>query len=138
MREAQGRYAEETELRRLAQFKFAAPADLGTIGASLVEFFKGSVQKRQAKLGKLGAAMALMVPEPLLGHCCVESFNRGTLTILCDSSSHLYDLKSLLLAGLEKQLLAACKSAGLSRVVVKPGRWYEGEGPADQRPQFGP
>ena len=42
-----------------------------------------------------------------------------------DSSSHLYELKQLLLAGLQQQLLLACKPAGLRKVMLKPGRWYD-------------
>jgi hypothetical protein len=68
---------------------------------------------------------------------CPESLNRGTLTVLVDSSAHLYDLKQLLLAGLEKQLLLACKSAGLRKIALKPGRWYEGATPEDRKPSFG-
>ena len=69
-----------------------------------------------------------LVPMSLLEHCSVESLNRGMLTLLVDSASHLYDLKTLLLAGLEKQLLLACKSAGLRKVTLRPGRWYDGDG----------
>jgi hypothetical protein len=40
------------------------------------------------------------VPELLNDHCALESFSRGTLVVIVDSSSHLYQLKTLLLAGL--------------------------------------
>ncbi len=39
--------------------------------------------------------------------------------------SHLYELKQLLLAGLEQQLLLACKAAGLRKINLRPGRWYD-------------
>ena len=52
--------------------------------------------------------------------------HRGSLTVLVDTASHLYELKQLLLAGLQQQLLLACKSAGLRKISLKPGRWYEG------------
>jgi hypothetical protein len=32
-----------------------------------------------------------------------------------------------MLAGLEKQLKLACPSANLKKVMLKPGRWYEGK-----------
>jgi hypothetical protein len=47
------------------------------------------------------------------------------LTVIVDSSSHLYELKQLLLAGLQQQLLLACKSSGLRKIALRPGRWYE-------------
>ena len=46
-----------------------------------------------------------------------------------DQDSHykdLYELKQLLLAGLEQQLLLACKAAGLRKITLKSGRWYDG------------
>ncbi len=61
-------------------------------------------------------------------HCALDSFSKGVLTVLVDSSPHLYQLKQLLLAGLNQQLLLACKSAGLRKIVLKPGRWYQGDG----------
>ena len=40
----------------------------------------------------------------------------------------MYELKQLLLAGLQAQLFVAAKAAGLRKVTLKPGRWYaEGE-----------
>ena len=47
----------------------------------------------------------------------------------------MYDLKQLLLAGLEKQFLAACKSQGLRKIALKSGRWYE-ERAGDKRVRF--
>jgi len=44
------------------------------------------------------------------------------LTVLVDSAPHLYELQQLLLAGLELQLLAACKGAGLTKIQLKRGR----------------
>ena len=59
------------------------------------------------------------------------------LTVLVDSSSHLYELKQLLLAGLQQQLLLACNAAGLRKITLKPGRWYEGDAPDGRKPRFG-
>jgi hypothetical protein len=42
----------------------------------------------------------------------------------------------LLLAGLEKQLLAACKASGLRRITLKRGRWYDGGDSSDRRIRF--
>jgi len=62
--------------------------------------------------------------------------HRGTLMVLVDSSSHLYELKQLLLAGLDQQLLLACKSTGLRKISLKAGRWYDGDHPDDRRLKF--
>ena len=60
----------------------------------------------------------------------------GTLTVVVDSASHLYELKQLLLAGLERQLLLACSASGLRKVVLRRGRWYEGDDPSDRKVRF--
>jgi hypothetical protein len=120
--------AEEAELRRLATVK-ARQLEVGdALGAELVSFFKQSVQKRQKKLEKIAAVWEMLVPEMFSEHCALEGMHKGSLTVLVDSASHLYELKQLLIAGLEQQLLLACRSAGLSRIVLRSGRWYEEKG----------
>jgi hypothetical protein len=134
------RNTECSQLRRLHRAKQDAPrasaaAAATALGPALLGFFKDSVQKRHTKLGTISACWTRLVPEPLLEHCALESLHAGTLKVIVDSSSHLYELKQLLLAGLQQQLLIACRSAGLRRITLKPGRWYDGTG-ADRRIRF--
>ena len=91
----------------------------------MISFFKTSVEKRQTKFAKIADCWFTLVPKTLSDHCALESFSRGSLTVMVDSASHLYELKQLLLAGLEKQLLMACKSAGLRKINLRRGRWYD-------------
>jgi len=77
-----------------------------------------------------------LVPPMLCDHCALESFHAGTLKVIVDSSSHLYELKQLLLSGLQKQLLIVCKSAGLRKITLKPGRWYEEAEGASRKIRF--
>jgi len=114
--------AGDAELRRLARVKAVARAPEQSLGAEMVEFFKHSVEKRQTKLGKICERWAELTPETLSAHCVLDSLHRGTLTVLVDSSSHLYELRQLLLAGLEQQLLLACKNVGLRKINLKAGR----------------
>jgi hypothetical protein len=124
------------EIRRLHRFK-SQPEALGVaLGPEMVEFFKQSVAKRQTKLEKIAERWSALVPNLLNAHCSLEGFSRGTLTVMVDSSSHLFDLKQLLLAGLETQIQLACKSAGLRKIALKPGRWYDGESSGDRRMRF--
>lgn len=116
---------DDAELRRLDRVKRSDDPPGLPLGAEMVDFFKKSVQKRQLKLSKIAACWEQLVPEMLSAHCALEGLSRGTLTVIVDSASHLYELKQLLLAGLQKQLLIACKSAGLSKISLKPGRWYD-------------
>jgi hypothetical protein len=124
------------QLQRLQKVKQSAPPPVDKLGGEMVNFFKQCVAKRQTKLGKIAEAWGTLVPASLTEHCALESLSRGTLTVVVDSSSHLYELKQLLLAGIQQQLLLACKSAGLRKITLKSGRWYEGEGGEDRRVKF--
>lgn len=123
------------DLQRLSDVKRERTAT-HMLGPELISFFKSSVQKRQTKLEKLADCWSQLVPELLNEHCALEGFSKGTLTVLVDTASHLYELKQLLLAGLEKQLLTACGAAGLRKISLKRGRWYDGADDADRRVRF--
>jgi hypothetical protein len=127
---------QDAELARLHRVKQSKPSTHAPLGPEMVSFFKQSVARRHTKLSKIAECWASLVPETLNDHCALESFTRGGLTVIVDSSSHLYELKQLLLAGLEQQLLLACKSAGLRKISLKPGRWYEGGGNGDRKLRF--
>ncbi len=121
-------------LRRLQAFK-GKRGEVGVaLGPEMITFFKQAVEKRHTKLSKIAECWGRLVPETLLDHCALEGYARGSLTVIVDSSSHLYELKQLLLSGLQQQLFLACKSTGLSRINLKPGRWYEGSD--NRRPKF--
>jgi hypothetical protein len=130
------RRMEEAELARLNRVKQVNRKPADALGPDLLAFFKQSVEKRHAKFGKIADAWVKLVPQTLAEHCALESFARGTLGVVVDSSSHLYELKQLLLAGLERQLLLACGSAGLKKIALKRGSWYD-DGPADPRDRRG-
>jgi hypothetical protein len=112
---------------RLAQYKRPQHASPPLIGADLVDFYKEHVERRQNRFGKLADIWATFIPSTLLPHTCLESFHAGTLKVLVDSSSHLFELKTVFLAGLEKQILLAGRSAGLRKITTRLGRWYEGD-----------
>ena len=128
---------DEAELSRLARVKqFSPSTSAAPVGPAMIEFFRQSVQKRQTKFARLADCWLQLVPTTLSDHCALDSFSRGTLTVLVDSASHLYELKQVLLAGLQQQLLLACKGEGLRKIVLRPGRWYEGIEVADRKPRF--
>ncbi|HZL37693.1 MAG TPA: DciA family protein [Tepidisphaeraceae bacterium] len=110
------------QLARLQRVKQLPARVTALLGEEMIAYFKRSVEKRQTKLGKISECWAALVPETLCAHCALDSLHRGSLTVLVDSASHLYELKQLLLAGLQQQLLIACKSAGLRKITLRPGR----------------
>jgi len=109
------------ELERMWHFKQSRAAAIPTLGEEMVAYFKQTVRQRQTKLAKIAPCWATLVPESLSDHCVLHGLTRGTLTVLVDSAPHLYELRQLLLAGLEDQLLLACKSGGLRKIVLRPG-----------------
>ena len=119
---------DELQLVRLAKVKHREHEKIPKLGDSMVSFFKKEVQKRQTKLTQIAAAWSALIPPELSEHCCLESFSAGSLKILVDNSAHLYQLKQLLLGGVEKQLKLTCGMIGLKKVTLKPGRWYQGDG----------
>jgi hypothetical protein len=125
-----------TELQRLQRYKSPAQPAAAALGPEMIEFFQQSVAKRQTKMGKLAESWNVLIPAMLNDHCALEGFSRGTLVVMVDSSSHLYELKQLLLAGLEKQLMLACRGAGLRKIMLRPGRWYDGDKPAERKIRF--
>jgi hypothetical protein len=122
----------DAELKRLARVKQTAAPMGALLGPEMVDFFKHSVQKRQTKLTQIAECWARLVPEMLSEHCALESYSRGTLTVIVDSSSHKYELQQLLLAGLQQQLFIACKAAGLRKINLKHGRWYDASTAGEQ------
>jgi Dna[CI] antecedent DciA-like protein len=124
------------EIRQLHHHKSRNTTVGNPLGPELIDFFKQSVTRRQTKLVKVAESWSSLIPRLLNEHCALESFSRGTLTVMVDSSSHLYELKQVLLSGLEKQLLFACKAAGLRKIVLRPGRWYDGDSSEDRRVRF--
>ena len=135
---AKFRPVRDDELPRLARVKHSAPTPIDLLGPDLIDFFKRSVQKRQTKLAQIAECWGRLVPELINEHCALESFSpkTGTLTVVVDTASHLYELKQLLLAGLQQQLLIACSAAGLRKVSLRPGRWYEGDDPSERKVRF--
>ena len=123
-------------LQRLQKVKQSAPPPAQRLGEEMVQFFRQNVEKRQKKLGPVSEAWNQLVPQMLLDHCSIEGLARGTLTVLVDSSAHLYELRQLLLAGVEKQLIGHCRTAGLRKIALKPGRWYAGDSPRDRKIVF--
>jgi hypothetical protein len=124
------------EIRQLHRHKSRDTTVGNPLGPELIDFFKQSVTRRQSKLVKVAESWGSLIPGLLNEHCALESFSRGTLTVMVDSSSHLYELKQVLLSGLEKQLLFACKGAGLRKITLRPGRWYDGDSSEDRRVRF--
>jgi hypothetical protein len=123
-------------LHRLHKHKQVHHAQIKTLGVDLVVFFKKDIQRKQTRFGQIADVWQHFIPETMIEHTCLESFHAGTLKVLVDSSSHLYEMRLVLSSGLEKQIIAACRGAGLRKITLKLGRWYDGEEPNQRRVNF--
>lgn len=111
------------ELQRLVWAKQRSPRPTSIpLGEEMVEYFNRTIRRRQSRLSAIAEQWTLLVPELLCDHCTLHGLSRGTLTVLVDSAVHLYELRQLLLAGLQQQILLACKAEGLRKIALKPGR----------------
>jgi hypothetical protein len=126
----------DSALQRLHRVKQSPPRATPLLGPELISFFKHSVERRQSKLAKIAECWEKLIPSTLLEHCALESLHAGTLKVIVDSSAHLYEMKQLLLSGLQEQVLIACRSTGLRRITLKLGRWYEGDDARDRKVRF--
>jgi hypothetical protein len=112
----------DAELRRLFRWKSPRAYMPHVLGEDAIDLFNSQIKKRHAKFGKLSEAWNTLVPALFQEHTMLASFVRGVLTVHVDSSPHLYELKQLMLAGLEDQLLLACRGEGLKKLALKRGR----------------
>jgi hypothetical protein len=133
--DARSRIEQEAMFERMSKMKTWQRKDVSTLGESLVSFYKSTVQ-RTRKFAGIGEVWETLVPPDVNEHCCLESYRAGTLTVLVDSSPHMYRVKQLLLGGLQKQMLELCRGQGLRKISLRPGRWYDERG-EDRRIMFG-
>ena len=119
------RQQEVAHLQRTFAVKQQPAAEIPFLGTELIALFDHSISRRQSKLSKVAEIWLSLVPPTLCDHCSLEAFTRGTLTVIVDSGSHLYELKQLLLAGLQQQMLLAGRASGLRKINLRAGSWQE-------------
>jgi len=81
-----------------------------------------TLKKRIRQLSTLGQVWDEVVPESIRDHTALESFQRGTLTVVVDSAPHRFRLKTLLSGGLLSEIRARF-SGTLHRVRLVPGQF---------------
>ncbi|MAE65174.1 MAG: hypothetical protein CMJ18_12960 [Phycisphaeraceae bacterium] len=81
--------------------------------------FRQQVERPYRQLQAIVPIWAELVPPEVAGHARLESFSRGVLRVAVDSSARLYELDRLLRSGLERELRAQYRGAGLRRVQLR-------------------
>lgn len=110
------------DLANLTRWKSTQRKPADRLGDEVVEIFKRDIEKRQSKFGRIGEAWLELVPEPLQVNAELCALSRGTLTVIVAGASNLFTLKQAMLAGLQDQLLIACRRDGLKKINLKPGK----------------
>ncbi len=82
-----------------------------------------TLAKRTRQLSSLATIWDELIPSNIREHTALESFSRGTLTVMVDSASHWFNLNTLLKGGLLKEIQARCPLA-INKVRRISGQFY--------------
>jgi hypothetical protein len=97
---------------------------IGSLGETVSRLMKKTLSKRVRQLGQIAEVWDDLIPPNLRDHTALDTFVRGTLTVMVDSASHRYQLQNQIRSGLQKSIQARC-SATIQRIKLVPGRFYE-------------
>jgi len=89
---------------------------------------KRKLAKRVRQVSKLAAIWDQVVPEEIGEHTALESFQKGVLTVIVDSSAHRFQLQMLLTGGLMREIQARFPAA-LNKIKLAPGQFSSVELP---------
>ena len=113
---------DDAQLRTIWQQK--RPYDTtAALAGPLNILMKHTLAKRVKQLGQLGGIWDEIIPDQLREHTALESFNRGTLTVMVDSAAHRFQLQSVLNNGLTAEIRKRFSGA-LNRIKLIPGQFY--------------
>ncbi len=88
----------------------------------LAYLMKYTFAKRVRELGQLAEIWDEVIPESINEHTALESFNRGVLTVMVDSSAHRFQLQTLLEGGIRREIQARFRGA-LNKIRLVPGQF---------------
>ncbi|MDB5326416.1 MAG: hypothetical protein JWM57_1985 [Phycisphaerales bacterium] len=111
----------EADLARQSKWKRTVHPASVKIGGDVLSCFK-VLEKRHKKFGRIGEAWLQLVPPALQERSELMTYAKGSLGVIVEGGPHLFMLKQALLNGLQEQLLLACRSEGLKKIVLKAGR----------------
>jgi hypothetical protein len=109
----------DMRLNRLRQWR-NTPARDDTM-AFLKKQFKAEVEKPYKQLESVVEVWLRLVPHDLLAHARLESFSRGVLRVVVDSSAHLYELDRLLRGGLEQRIITEHRGPAFRKIQLHVG-----------------
>jgi len=105
------------------------------VGEPLAVLMKHTLANRVRQLARLAEVWDEVIPDPIREHTALEGFRRGILTVIVDSAPHRFQLKTLLSAGLLKELRARFSGA-LNRIRLVPGQFSSVDLAGQRRYEF--
>ena len=89
------------------------PCRIGEVVAGFV----AALEPMPARCDSVTEALAGLLPPPMRGHCRLGEISGGSIKIVVDSASYMYELQ-LCKAELLEELRRVCPGAGLRRIQV--------------------
>ena len=88
--------------------------------------FKNEVEKPFKQIADLVEVWNRLVPAHIVDHTRLESMNRGTLRVIVESNSWLYELDKALRSGLQQQIISEFRGKAFRRIQlsVSPTPFY--------------
>ena len=93
------------------------------LSSPLATLMKHTLGKRVRQLSQIAGAWDELIPDNLREHTALETYSRGTLTVIVDSSPHRFQLKTLLDGGLHKALQQRV-ICPINKIRLVPGQFY--------------
>lgn len=102
------------------------------LSMSLSLLMKRKLAKRVRQLSKLATLWDQLLPQSIRDHTALDSLQDGVLTVVVDSSSHRFQLQTLLNGGLQREIQSKLPTA-LNRIKLVPGQFYSVDLAGSQR-----
>ncbi len=125
---------DDAQLRTVWQQR-QAPDSMAHLSMPMSMLVRRKLAKRVRQLGTLAAVWDELIPRGIRDHTALEAMHSGVLTVVVDSSSHRFQLQTMLAAGLMREIQARLP-VGLDRIKLVPGQFYSVDVSGSPRYEF--
>lgn len=113
---------DDAQLRTVWQQRQAIDR-MSHVSGPLTLLMKRKLAKRVRQLSSLAAVWDEMVPQAIRDHTALEGFQAGVLTVIVDSSSHRFQLQTILAGGLLREIQSRLPMA-VNKIRLTPGQFF--------------
>ena len=105
---------------RGASRRRARPGSAVSLGDALIELMQDEVAPQQRRFASIVRLWSQLLPAELHGHCRVVDISAGSVKVLVESPSYMYELQ-LCASAVLKELQQACPEARLQKIKLAVG-----------------